>query len=283
MRLPVAVGAVAVLFLAGCFSSVPATDYGKVQSDLEAAAAKVLVLSHDSPDGHRDASLHHGAFNLQLVGYSNGIDDSGDPNRIPAQGFWNELAVTPAHAYLSGESADGSLGGFTIFDIADKAHPTVLSHFKAQSGFDIEVNQDESLAFLASQRNSPEQIAGGLQSTQDPTASAPRGIYVVDISDKRAPQLDSFVPLPVNGPHTLTYFHHPNGNDYLLVCTYDLTTDPVTGAITGAVPATQRMVAYLVQPNPIRGSVPAGPHVSLVPIAQFQILDPGAPGLVFVG
>jgi hypothetical protein len=284
MRLVALLPAVALLVLAGCFQAAPRTDYAKVQDAVEAAAAPALSLTHDDPDGHFKADLHQGAYNLERVGYSNGIDGSGDPNRIPATAFWNELAVTPTHAYLAAESTDGSYGGFSILDTSDKAHPVVLSHFAAQSGFDIEVNEGETLAFLATQRNMPDQVARGVQATQDPDAGLPRGIYVVDISDKRAPTLDSFVPVPVNGPHTLTYVHHPlNGNDYLLVCTYDLQRDPVTNAITGVVPATQRMAVFLVQPNAVGGTlpVPAKPRVSLVPVAQFQILDPGAPGLVF--
>ncbi|MCA1810891.1 MAG: hypothetical protein LC623_02645, partial [Halobacteriales archaeon] len=273
------------LLLAGCFQAGPATDYAKVQTEVEKAAAPALALTHDDPDGHYNAALHQGSHNLERVGYSNGIDGSGDPNKIPPTASWNELAVTPTHAYLSAESTDGAYGGFSILDTTDKAHPTVLSHFTAQSGFDVEVNADETLAFLASQRNMPDQVARGVQATQDPNAGLPRGIYVVDISDKRAPQLDAFAPIPVNGPHTLTYLRHPlNGNDYLLVCTYDLQRDPVTNAITGVVPATQRMVVFLVQPNPLNGAVPqlqARPRVSLTPVAQFQILDPGAPGLVF--
>jgi hypothetical protein len=285
MRAVLPLSALLLLALAGCFQAAPHTDYAKVQSALEAAASKVLALTHDDPAGHYNASLHQGAFNLQRVGYSNGIDASGDPNHIPPTAFWNELAVTPTHAYLSAESTDGAYGGFSILDISDKAQPRVLSHFNAQSGFDVEVNQDETLAFLATQRNMPDQVARGAVATQDPNAALPRGIYVVDITDKRAPTLDSFVPLPVNGPHTITYVHHPlNGNDYLVACTYDLQRDPVTNAITGVVPATQRMIVFLVQPNPVRAAVPqvpAGPRVSLVPVAQFQILDPNAPGLVF--
>ncbi|HUR61315.1 MAG TPA: hypothetical protein VM286_02995 [Candidatus Thermoplasmatota archaeon] len=277
--------AVALLVLAGCFQSpAPRTDYARVQTELETAASPALRLDHDDPAGHSKAALHKGAYNLELVGYSNGVDDSGDPDHIPATAFWNELLVTQTHTYLAAESRSGAYGGFSILDTTDKAHPRVLSHFDAQNAFDIEVSGDETLAFMASQRNSVEQVAAGIQANQDPQSDLPRGIYIVDIADKRAPRLDSFVPLPVNGPHTLTYYRHPNGSEYLLVCTYDLMTDPGTGAITGAVPATQRMVVYLVSPNPLYGQVPGiqtGPRVGLTPVAQYQILDPGYPGLVF--
>ncbi|MEA3143297.1 MAG: hypothetical protein QOG31_621 [Thermoplasmata archaeon] len=284
MRAAVTLSALALLALAGCFQAAPTTDYAKVQDAVAKAADAPLALTHDDPAGHYDAALHQGSHNLERVGYSNGVDASGDPNRIPPSAYWNELAVTPTRVYLAAESTDGAYGGFSILDVSDRASPKVLSHFNAQNGFDIEVNADETLAFLATQRNMPDQVARGVQATQDPNAGLPRGIYVVDIRDKRAPQLDSFVPLPVNGPHTLTYVHHPlNGNDYLLACTYDLQRDPVTNAITGVVPATQRLIVFLVQPNAVGGALPQvqlPPRVSLTPVAQFQILDNGA-GLAF--
>ncbi|HEX2065495.1 MAG TPA: hypothetical protein VHI93_01650 [Candidatus Thermoplasmatota archaeon] len=285
MRTTVSLSALAFLALAGCFQAAPGTDYAKVQGDVEAAAARVLRLEHADPGGHHDARLHNGSHNLELVGYSNGIDGSGDPDRIPAGAVWTELAVTRTHAYLAAESANGSYGGFSILDITNKSQPRVLSHFDAQGGFDLEVNADETLAFLATQRNGPEQVVRGVQATQDPNAGLPRGIYVVDIADKRVPRLDAFVPLPANGPHTLTYVRHPlNGKEYLLACTYDLQRDPATNAITGVVPATQRLIVYLLQPNALPSPLPQvqGPsRVSVVPVAQFQILDPGFPGLAF--
>jgi hypothetical protein len=282
MHRSLAAAAVLVLgALAGCMQSGPAgPDLAAIQQQVAAAAAPALDLEHAVAGGHRIGGLHRGAHNVEVVGYSNGVDGTGDPNRIPARGAYNELAVTPRHVYLSRISGDGSFGGFSIISIEDPARPRVVGQFDAQGGSDIEVSADEELAFLSTQRNGVEQLVGGASRGPDPGAGLPRGVYVVDISDKRAPVLDTFVPLPTNGPHTLTYTQHPNGSEYLLACTYDLVTDPVSGAITGVVPATQRLIVYLVQRPPEDLPVPL--RTTLLPVAQYQLTESAGPGkLVF--
>lgn len=264
--------------IAGCLGGTHRADFATTKAAVDAAAAPALRLDHDDPAGHFAAHLHTGSANMELVGYSNGVDDSGKPNAIPAKGTYTEIAVTPGYAYLAGNSPDGSFGGFSIISIQDPAKPHVVSRWAGQPLFDVEIDETDALAFVATQRNSADQIAGGLQTTQDPTSNLPRGINVIDISDPKAPRLDSFTPMPYNGPHTLTFVHHPNGNDYLLACTYDLVTDPVTGAIASAVAASQRLVVFAVQHNPAT----TGSKVSLSPVAQFQIVEPSTTGrLVF--
>lgn len=281
-----AAAALVLAALAGCLQQSEDTpDLAAVRSQVEAEAARVLTLDHpDEARGHYDASLHQGGANMRLVGYANGVDDSGDPARIPAKGNYNELAVTPDYAYLSAVSSDGSYGGFSILDIRGGA-PTFVSHWQGPPGYDLEVDPEGDFVYFATQRNSPEQLAGGAQSNSEAGANAPRGIHIVDVTDKRAPHLDSFVPMPINGPHTLTYVRHPNGMDYLIACTYDLVTDPGTGAIVGALPVTQRVVVFLVERRPdAPAPVPAAPapKVALVPVAQIQVTEPAAPGgLVF--
>ncbi|MEA3189967.1 MAG: hypothetical protein QOD77_549 [Thermoplasmata archaeon] len=278
--------AIVLATLAGCLQDGPAgPDLGAVRSQVEAAAEAVLTLDHpDEARGHFDAAAHAGSANMRLVGYANGVDDSGDPARIPAKGVYNELAVAPEHAYLSAVSADGSFGGFSILDIRSPS-PTFVARWQGPPGFDLEVDPEEHFVYFATQRNSVEQLAGGAQANPEPPATLPRGIHVVDVSDKRAPRLDSFVPMPANGPHTLTYVRHENGLDYLIACTYDLLTEPGTGAIVATVPVTQRVVVFLVQERP---EAPAGvpgvnvPKVGLVPVAQIQVTEQAAPGgLVF--
>lgn len=275
-----AVALLAALAAAGCLQSGRGTDYDAVRTELHAAAALALRADHDEPAGHADGRLHTGAHNLRLVGYSNGVDDTGDPARIPPLGTYNEFAVTSRHTYLVGQSADGSFGGFTILDTSTPARPHVLSRYVALGGADIEVNPEETFAFFATQRNSVEQVAGGAQEA-GASAGAAGGIHVVDIADKTAPRLDSFLPLPANGPHTLTFHRHANGSDYLVACTYDLVTDPATGAIAGAVPATQRMLVYLVEPNPLSTQGIPGPKLALVPVAQFQIAEQAPAGKMY--
>ncbi len=273
--------AIVVVAVAGCMQQAPSgPDYQAVKKSVDEAAALVL-RTHDDPADHAAAALHQGSANMQLVGYSNGVDDSGDPDHIPPLGTFSELAVTPTHAYLVGHSSDGSFGGFTIFDIGNPAAPRVVSRFAAQGGGDIEVNPEETLAFFSTQRNSVEQLVGGVVSQGGPEAALGRGIMVVDIADKKAPTLETFVPLPANGPHTMTYHRHANGGDYLLVCTYDLVADPVTGGIASAVPVTQRLLVYLIQPNPAVDEGLPGPAVGLVAVAQYQITDTPPAGKLY--
>jgi len=270
LRPALLVGVFLIAGVAGCLSK-PKVDYVALEQSVDEAAAPFLLSTHESASGHFDASLHNGSYNMQLVGYHNGVDDSGDANRIPGDAYYTELAVTHDYAYLSRNSASGSYGGFVILDIKDDpTHPRLVGEFKGLGSADIEVNEDETLAFLATQRNLPPQMAASALAATDPRAGLPRGIYVVDISDKTAPVLDTFVPLPVNGPHTMTYYHHPNGKSYLIVCTYDLVSDPGSGAIVGTLGPTQRVIVYqVVEPGTLPGGLPA--PASLVPVSQYTV------------
>jgi hypothetical protein len=279
MQAPLRAAAVgcAILLLAGCFGD-DGPDYAAVNDAVDLAAAAVLLQVHDDERGHFDAALHNGSWNLQLVGYHNGVDASGDPAAINAAaplGYYTELAVTDKFAYLSRQSEDGSFGGFSIVDIRDPANPRLEGEFFGLGSADLEVNDEETLAFLATQRNLPPQIAGSVLAAQDPRAGLPRGIYVVDIEQKDAPTLESFVPLPVNGPHTLTWFRHPDGNQYVAVCTYDLVTDPGTGALLGTLPVTQRVILLRVVQD-------SGSPATLVPVGQFTIPEQAPAGKLFL-
>jgi hypothetical protein len=270
-----------LLLLAGCFGGGP-TDYAAVEAAVHRSASPFLVQDHGDEDGHRQAALHNGSWNVELVGYHNGVDESGDANAIPGDGYYTELAVTSQYAYLSRASASGSFGGFAILNTHDDpAHPRLVGQFSGLGSADIEVNADESLAFLATQRNLPAQVAQSVASTGDPRAGLARGIYVVDIRDKTSPALASFFPLPVNGPHTITYVHHPNGQDYLVACTYDLVTDPATGAIVGTVGATQRVLVLQVL-DPARTPLAAQGPASLVPVGEYSIKEQAPAGRLFL-
>lgn len=252
---------------AGCLQGGVPDPFATARDGVRQAAAQVLHKDHDEDGGHRRGALHQGAYNLELVGYSNAFDDSGDPNRLPSRATFNEIALHGDRAYISRHSSDASFGGFSILDVSDAANPRMLGHFVAQGGGDIEVSDDGALAFFATQRNTVEQVVTGTSSSQEPASALARGIAVVDVSDPAHPGLASFAPLPTNGPHTITYVRHPNGSEYLLACTYDLVADP-SGGIVGVSPATQRLIAYLVVRN--AAGVPGLPAVALVPVAQYQ-------------
>jgi hypothetical protein len=266
---------------AGCLQSGPTgpSPSESARDAVRAAGSRVLVLEHAVEAGHNLGEIHQGAHNLELVGHSNGVDDSGDPNRIPARGIFNEIALHGDFAFLSRTSADGSFGGFSIVDISDPSQPKVVGQYNALGGSDIEVSDDGRYAFLSTQRNSPDQLLGAARGDAGSQGVLARGLHVVRLDDPSNPVRDTFIPLPTNGPHTITYFRHPNGNEYIVACTYDLTTDPATGAIVGSNPATQRLLVYqLVREE---APVPGLPTVHLVQVAQHQRQAPPSAGLVF--
>ena len=278
----------ALLMVAGCFGK-DRPDFEGVEEAIHLSAAPFLVQEHGSDGDHATAALHNGSYNVELVGYHNGLDESGDPNAINAvapDGYYTEIAITRDYAYLGRSSGSGAYGGFSILNLRDDvAHPRKVGEFRGLSAADLEVNGNESLAFLATQRNVPEQIANSVVSSQDPRAGAARGIAVVNIEDKTNPTLESFVPLPVNGPHTLTYTHHPNGNEYLVVCTYDLISDPQTGALLGVVPVTQRVLIYQVLYKPSASPVPQltdNVPATLTLVSQYSIAESAPAGQLFL-
>lgn len=285
--------ALAVLLMAGCLSlGDKRHDYEATEEAAALGAQAFLVQDHD----HADPALHAGAFNLELVGYHNGMPGDGqDPNAIPAGASYNEFAVTDEYVYVARSSADGAVGGFVILshkDPDDPAKLTYVGEFDALGGADLEVNADETLAFLAVQRSGstspmsplgpydPTPIVTSGQSSQTPGSVLPRGIAVVDISDKKAPALETFVPLPVNGPHTLTYYQDGAGTEFIIACTYDLISDPATGALLGVVPFTQRVLVYQVQRAPEQ--VPAPTPATLTLVSQFQLTDSAPAGKLYL-
>lgn len=288
--------ALALLMLAGCLSmGGKRPDYDAAQDEVVLSATPFLVQDHD----HKDARLHNGSFNVELVGYHSGMPGDGqDPDQIPAGVSYNELAVTDEYAYLARTSADGSVGGFVILSHKDPADPgrlTFVGEFPALGGADLEVSADETLAFFDTQRNGatgsnvpipgapdPLAIVTSATGSQTPGSALPRGILLVDIADKRAPTLASYMPLPANGPHTMTYWQDPSdpAKEYLIVCTYDLVTDPQTGALVSAVPVTQRVIVYQVQravTTPAGAETPA----ALSPVSQYTISDSPPSGKLY--
>lgn len=288
--LPVLAGLVALLVASGCLDfGEERPDYEGIEAGINLQASPFLVQEHGADGDHTTAALHNGSSNVELVGYHNGLDESGDPNAINAvapDGYYTEIAITPNYAYLGRSSASGAYGGFSILNLRDDvSNPRKVGEFKGLSAADLEVNDSESLAFLATQRNAPEQIAQSIVGAQDPRAGAPRGIAVVNIEDKTNPTLESFVPLPVNGPHTLTYYHHPNGMEYVIVSTYDLVTDPGTGALLGTVPVTQRVLVYQVVYKPAQSPAPQltdSLPATLALVSQFSIPEQAPMGQLFL-
>ncbi|MGB1697897.1 MAG: hypothetical protein ACPHK8_05825, partial [Thermoplasmatota archaeon] len=233
-----------ILAFSGCLTGDDRPDFENTDRTIQQEAASFLVPTR--------ALNETVSRNVEFIGYSNGVNNNQNPNDIPAGGYFTELAITENYAYIARGSQngvigqDGNFGGFSIINIRDKTNPTFVGSFEAPTGGDIAINQDETLAFFTTQRNSVEEITGRLGATQSPTSTLPRGIYVVDIDEPASPTLATFVPLPVNGPHTAEYHAHKNGGEYLIVSTYDLVTNPATGAIQSAIPLTQRVIVNFI-------------------------------------
>lgn len=279
MRSVLAVACMALVGLAGCLGS---TDYEALDADVREAARDPLLAA---ATGKATPS----SYNLELLSYHNGVDNTG----VPTGQRFNELAVTDTHVYLgrtsqgAGLGMEGTWGGFSIINIEDPSAPYMMGGFNGLGASDLEVNDEQTVAFLSTQRNTVEELAAGLATTQDPSHVLPRGIYLVDIQDKNHPRFDAFVPVPYNGVHTIEYVRHPgNDQEYIIACVYDLyrNTVPSTtlgGADTalpeGAITLTQRVIVFEVVEEPTPAST-----WNLRPVSTFQLTDQAPEGRMYI-
>ena len=246
-----------VLLLAGCAADAPPRTPPMQPSPLAPVEGEPVVQDHD----HADASLHANATNLRLVAH---VKPWGDGSAY-GNGTVNELAIGGSHVYVSRSNPEG---GFAIVDLTDPRAPQVVGDFRSEGGGDVEVTSDGLYALLSTQRTLP-----GAQTADNPTARAPRGVYVVDVSDKSRPTLSSFFPLPTNGPHTIHYARVSPQLELVLLQTYDLVTNPVAGGLEAALPVTQRV--YITQ------LVRTDQGARLEPLSAYQVTDLPPQGRLF--
>lgn len=244
--------------LAGC--AAPATDDPAV-GILAAAEVFEPVQDHD----HTDPTLHSAVHGFELLGWHNAYADDGT---WPDGGGVNEIAVritrdeggnvTAKHAFLARSAPQG---GFSVIDVTDPTAPKLAGEFDAEGLADIDLSSDGKWAFASTQRTVPDPL-GVLGA---PERHTPRGVYVVNVEDAAAPRLESFHPLPINGPHTATYADI-DGFPYVFLQTYDNTGGPTNGALH-VLPPTQRVwfTAF--------GQGEDGVW-RLRPFQQFSVLDP---------
>lgn len=267
--------------LSGCLVS---DDDGDVRTG--EADQQVRTTVADQLVGSFTGRLSPPAMNVERVGYSNGVDNIADPNRIPQGVYYTEIAHHPdGYVYIARGTAveptqpipapicgeipgqDEAHGGFTIINVQDPSHPQVLGSYNALTGSDIEISSDNRLAFFATQRNCLTEIAGNLATNEDPLDVLPRGIHIVDVSDPTAPELVWYQPLPVNGPHTITYFES-GSREFLIASTYDLYEDPGTQQLR-TLAATQRVLIFEIMRDPVGGT----DNAILVPVNTFFLTD----------
>jgi hypothetical protein len=248
-----------VALLAGCAADTtrqPPTASNATDA-LQPFVTEPFVQDHD----HTDPSLHAASLNMRLVAH---VLPWGNGSAY-GQGSINEFATNGNDIFVSRSNPEG---GFAVIDATDVAHPKVVGDFHSEGGADIEVTSDGKYVLLETQRTTP-----GAQTLDNPTAREPRGIAVVDVGDKTKPTLSSFLPLPTNGPHTATYHRTADGREIVSIQTYDLVTDPGTGAILGANPATQRVfLAQLVRDA-------LGAHLEVKGV--YEVTDVAPPGKLY--
>lgn len=228
----------AALIVTGCLGAVNPG----AQLDRDSAAllppftGAPLVQEHD----HSDPAAHALSYGLSKVGHHSAFAESVWPAKA---GSINELAVKPPYVYVSRSAPQG---GFAILNVSDPANPVLEGEFLSEGGSDIEVSEDGNWVFLASQRTVPDpaQLAGA------PLQHAPRGVYIVDVSDKANPRMERFFPLPVNGPHT-NFYYKMGDRQLLVLCTYDLVANPTSSDLVMSNPATQRVLITEIVQGPL--------------------------------
>lgn len=184
----------ASLLAAGCLAATPggtapaqadaSCQPGPRNPDVDFGSA--VTETHD----HSDPSLHTSAHNLELLGHTP-IWDPGTAPGLP--GGYFELAIAGDWALVSNM---GPQRGFSIVDISDPAAPRPVSAFHvteaspappvgAGSHWDVSVFPGGDLAVLSAQAlaNPP---------TTDRPDQAGGGIYLVNITDKEDPTVESF-------------------------------------------------------------------------------------------
>ncbi|MFO1533709.1 MAG: LVIVD repeat-containing protein, partial [Thermoplasmatota archaeon] len=193
--------------LAGC-ATPPAPPPSDAYDAIEAAIGTPVVADHD----HADAAVHGTHVNLDRVALLTGHE----PGPAPAGESYAETAVKGGYAYLS---RYGPESGLAIFDVRDIEHPAFVGALRLNAGFepDVEVSDDGHWAFWETQRMHVAKPP--IPPTPDLGAELGNGIHVIDVSDKAHPKWVSFVPVAVDGPHSITYAN-VGGRDLVLASAY---------------------------------------------------------------
>ena len=158
--------------------------------------ASVVVQGHD----HTDPALHYVAYGLELAGFT--AMDEARGAYLP--GGYLELAMAGPWAFVSNMGPDR---GFSVVDVSDPRAPKHVSDFYPEralglaptgggSHWDVSVTEEADLVILSAQ------AAAG--------ASAPGGVYLVNVEDKAAPVLESFTPVVDQGALLVAGVHNAN-------------------------------------------------------------------------
>ncbi|HVE76835.1 MAG TPA: hypothetical protein VND22_08750 [Actinomycetota bacterium] len=149
-------------------------------------------VSHD----HKDGAQHDFKCGLKLVDYES------FETIVPEATLFGEFDVAGT---IGAIAVTFENGGFVLVDLANPRDPQPLSRFMppgcdqpdADCGTDVKLRPDAQVAFVSSQ-----------------DVPGKGGIFTVNISDPRNPQLDHFLPIGEGGTHMLAY-HEIGGQGYV--------------------------------------------------------------------
>jgi hypothetical protein len=235
---PLVLGACMMLALSGCMgaSSVdPATL--RLPVSLPPVPGAPLVQDHD----HADAHLHLASQGMAPLALASGLDGPA-----PKGQAYGEVDVKDGFAYVC---RGGAQGGFIILDVRDPRHPKPAGQQPGVGCDDVKVNDAGDLVIYGTQRNAPSEL---LSAPAAPDERLPRGLYLVNVADKAKPFVESFMPVPLNGPHTV-HVVNMGGKDIVFTQTYDWVVDAgfATGVNTGLnLPGTPRIEIFEVARGP---------------------------------
>lgn len=249
-----------ILLAAGCTTpAVHVPDpHNPTGADYDAIEAAIGRPLSDPKHDHSDPAQHAASYNLVRVALA-----TGEEGRTPASGeAYLETAVKDGYAYMC---RTGPQEGLVIFDVHDIEHPKFVSYLHLDAGFeaDVEVSDDGHWAFWETQRAG---VNLSPPDATDPAGSLPRGIHIIDISDKAHPKWVGFTPVAPDGPHSITYANI-NGADYVFGSIYSWQYVGTSGLTpTVAPPMTQRETIYRLDTS--------GPIAQLQEVATY--VDPQA-------
>lgn len=255
----------ALLVTTGCIGGLGDLDEEATEATSQATPDPQAVIDHARQrlvQDHEHNVLHEehvGSIGFQPSAFVPARDS------YPGDEAYHELAVKGDHAYLtfgpsSGFVNPGDEAGFFVYDVSDPHDPQHVGTWLGQPLGDIELTDDGAYVLASTQRNGyPYPYT--IHQDAGPLGHAPRGTFIVDVTDPTSPETMSFAPLPTNGPHTITYTQHPDGRELVLQSTYDILFTSYPEDV-GQNPATQKVV--------ISELVRDGPEPQLVPLSTFQ-------------
>lgn len=215
-RLSLAVTITVTLALAGCIGALDdgqlalgsSSDQGPVNETVD-ELENLLKAEHD----HTDPTDHQHVEGFDQVAFDNLVGTARDPGAYADIDLHNDTAVI---------SSKQPTGGFVLVDVANPAHPGVLSFYESGPNYqpDAKFGPDGDLVFVAAHGGVATGAPGSLEGIQDTESPVPYGIHMVDVSDPRNPQHVSYMQCGTSGVHNV-HTAEVDGSTWVFGACYD--------------------------------------------------------------